>query len=165
MHPALLSDDELLTQCDQQRLRRSGPGGQRRNKVETAVRLTHRGTGIVAEANERRSTAENLRAALGRLRMTLAVEVRSQLVTEGPSDLWRSRLRNGRLVVSPGHADLPRVVCEALDQLAAVEWDLATAAARLQTTPSQVTRLLRREPRAMTVLNAWRIDLGLRRLS
>ena len=58
-HPAALSPEELLHQCRARRTRRSGPGGQHRNKVETAGVLTHAPTGVQAEANERRSQAEN----------------------------------------------------------------------------------------------------------
>lgn len=66
-----LEDDALLAQCDVQAHRASGPGGQHRNKSETAIRLVHQPTGVTAEGKDERSRTQNLRAALGRLREKL----------------------------------------------------------------------------------------------
>src|SRR5471030_361250 len=66
-----LSDDALLAQCEKQTHRGSGPGGQHRNTTDTAVRLVHKPTGVVAEGKDQRSQLSNIRAALGRLREKL----------------------------------------------------------------------------------------------
>jgi len=50
--------------------RGSGPGGQRRNKVETGVRLRH-ASGIVVEAVDSRSQAQNKETAFVRLKERL----------------------------------------------------------------------------------------------
>ena len=53
--------------CDLEFFVAGGPGGQHRNKVETGVRLTHRPTGVVVTATERRSQSANREAAYGRM--------------------------------------------------------------------------------------------------
>jgi protein subunit release factor B len=50
-----LSDDELLRQCAVDTYRASGPGGQKRNKTSSAVRLRHLPSGLSVIAEESRS--------------------------------------------------------------------------------------------------------------
>jgi hypothetical protein len=162
-HPAGLAAERLLADCEVERLRRSGPGGQHRNKVETAVRIRHCPTDITAEASERRSQPENLAVALRRLRVTLAVSVRSTGRFE-PSEEWRRRVQNGRIVVSPRHAEFPVLLAEALDALAAHGWDVGETASRWACTASQLVKFLSLEPRALKLLNDHRGQQGRRRL-
>jgi hypothetical protein len=165
LHPAALAADLLLADCDVTRTRRSGPGGQNRNKVETAVVLRHRPSGLVVEASERRSQAENHKVALSRLRRALAIAVRLPLgPDEPPSPLWRSRCRGGRIAINPGHDDFPALLAEALDVLAARDMDVRAAAEALGCSASQLTRLLKDEPRALRLVNDRRAQLGLRPL-
>lgn len=164
VHPACLTPEKLLAECDVRRQRRGGPGGQHRNKVSTAVVLEHRPTGVKAEANERRSQAENQREAVRRLRVQLAVEVRSNLVATETSELWSSRVQAGKLAVNPGHVDFPALLAEALDSVHAAEYDVAAAAKQLQVSTSQLVKFLQDEPTAWAGVNAARRQLGLRAL-
>lgn len=163
MHPAALADDALLAHCDELRTRRGGPGGQHRNKVETAVVLVHRATGISAEASERRSQAENRGVALKRLRLRLALDHRERPAAR-PSATWGSRTSGGRLQVAAGHRDYPELVAEALDHLDASGCRVAAAAAALRVSTSQFVGLFRKSSAAWTALNAVRARAGLPRL-
>lgn len=162
-HPAALDPRELAKACAIRFTRRSGPGGQNRNKVETAVILTHTPTGLSAEASEQRTQGENREAALLRLRVNLALSIRCA-VASFPSELWKSRCRGGRIVLSPEHVDFPAMLAEALDTLHAHAMDVKTAAAALGCSASQLTKLLKDEPRAMILVNDARARAGLRPL-
>jgi hypothetical protein len=165
MHPAALSTPALLRDCDETRTRRGGPGGQHRNKVETAVVLLHRPTGITAEASERRSQADNRRVAARRLRLALALGHRRAPDPTGPSPLWLARTASGRIAVALDHDDYPALVAEAFDCLEANGWQLPPAAAALQVAASQLARLCRREPAVWTALGRHRAAAGLPPLS
>ena len=158
-HPAAASPEQLWAECEARRLRRSGPGGQHRNKVETAVSLHHLPTGVCAEANERRSQAQNRTMALFRLRVNLALEIRRSCSPDySPSPLWQSRSGGGRLKVSASHDDFPALLAEALDVLAACQAEPKPSAAALDCTPSQLVRFLKLDPRALALLNRWRSE-------
>ena len=155
MHPAAVPIPELAKQCDELRTRRSGPGGQHRNKVETAVVLIHRPTGVHAEASERRSQAENRNVALQRLRLRLALEHREPASVQ-ISESWRARNCGRQLVISASHEDYPTLVAEALDQLQSVGWQMAPAANTLGITTSQLVKLFQKSPAAWIAINKLR---------
>ncbi len=164
MHPAALAPDLLLRACEVVRSRGSGPGGQHRNKVETHITLTHTPTGTTAAAGERRSQEANRRVAVHRLRVTLAVEVRGESCPKEMSDLWRSRRKGRRLAVNPAHDDYPALLAEAMDAIAAHDWDVAAAAEALGVSTSQLVKLLAHELRALDLVNQARAKRGVGRL-
>ena len=63
--------DALKKQVVVETFRSSGPGGQRKNKTETSVRLKHLPTGITVSATEHRLQSLNLKLAFERLRERL----------------------------------------------------------------------------------------------
>ena len=72
-HPKFDTDlDALKHQVTVETYRSSGPGGQRKNKTETAVRLQHLPSGITVIATEHRSQAQNRDLAFERLARRLA---------------------------------------------------------------------------------------------
>jgi len=150
----------LLRQCREERYRASGPGGQRRNKVETALRLRHLASGVTVQAEESRSLAENRVRALRRLRERIAIEVRAPFELESPSlpdELLAQRpAGRGALAINARNASYPIVVAAALDALAAAGGSYARAARALGVTTSQLMRFLRSDR------EVWRAVEGLR---
>ncbi len=63
-------------------IRGSGAGGQNRNKVCTAVRITHLPTGISSYSEEERTQSRNKSIAWRRISRTLAGIMRSSVVGE-----------------------------------------------------------------------------------
>ncbi len=81
--------ESLERDCDVQFFIATGPGGQNRNKVETGVRLTHRPTGTVVTATERRSQHANREAAYARMAERLE-EMQRVVKPRAPSRLNRT---------------------------------------------------------------------------
>ena len=128
----------------------------------TKISITRTPTGSSARPGERRCQGENKRVAVFRLRTALAVGHRCPVpIGEVNSDLWRSRVRSGRIAVSPTHRDFPAMLAEALDMLTDCQHDHKRAAVRLRCTPSQLVKLFKKHPPALERVNRDRVECGL----
>lgn len=86
-------DEMLLAECRVDTLRAGTKGGQRANKVETGVRLTHGPSGIVVVRRSERSQLRNRQLALDELRRRLAqaAHVEAPRVATKPTRASRRR--------------------------------------------------------------------------
>ncbi len=155
--PYALADADLLAECDASSSSTHSPGGQHRNKAESAVRLRHRPSGLVAQCEAHRDRADNRIEALRHLRLRLV------LAHPGCADrAWLEPHRaDGRLAIAPDHARFPLVVACCLDALAEARGQLATAAKALETTSSQLVRTLTADKSVHQAANAIRGEAGL----
>ena len=147
-----LADAALLAQCDVDRVRGSGPGGQKRNKTASSVRLRHAATGLAAMAGESRSQHENQARALRRLRERIAFDVREPVDLDGyqaPPGLAalaeQDPVRTSeKWLRSPEYL---RAVGELVDLYQAVGCSLGEAARRMAVRQSRLDRVVRVDPR------------------
>lgn len=164
-HPTQLTIEGLLESCTVKRTRGSGPGGQHRNKVETAIVITHTPTGVVGQASEKRSQKQNRDMAIERLRLNLALAVRSAVDTDSaPSQRWIGRVKAKKISVSPSHFDYAVLIAEALDFIANEEFDVSAAAKRMGVSTSQLVKLLKTCQPAFDMVNRERVSRELHRL-
>ncbi len=155
----------LLSQCDVDTYRASGPGGQKRNKTESAVRLRHRPSGFSVIAEESRSQHENRARALRRLRQLLALRQRQPVADEGVPETVKACIdKRGRLDVGRRDARYLPAAAAALDVLVVLNGGLADTAKRLGITTGNLSNFLTGDDDLMLEANRIRSGLGLRPL-
>jgi len=159
-----LGDRELLAQCDVDTYRASGPGGQKRNKTDSAVRLRHKPTRLVAMATESRSQHENRARALRRLRQAMALNLREPFDQDhrpqgegviaglASSEVVRLGRRDQRYNV---------VVGEILDLFQASGCRVAPTARKLGISTGQFVTFAGRDPKLWALVNRMREEAGL----
>jgi len=144
-----LDDDALAALCEVEHTRGSGPGGQKRNKTSSAVRITHVGTGFSARAEAERSQRDNRRAALKRIRWQLALGLRD---TPAPLTL---RSMNARV---------PLEAAKVIDHLDAHAYSLRDTAATLGVTTGALSTWILSSDDVLTHVNQSRKSRNLRPL-
>ena len=145
-----MSADDLLRQCRVDVFRGTGPGGQKRNRTSSAVRLTHLQSGVTATCDETRSQHSNREIALRKLRCELAL--RCRCVPAPPY--------NGPWAPGARAAIYPAWLAAVLDQLDQHQFRLAEAAAALGVSTGRVVRDLASDPALWQTVNAGRTRCG-----
>lgn len=158
-----LSDADLLGQCEVQTRRGSGPGGQKRNKTESAVRLRHAPSGITVQSDDTRSQHQNRRRALARLRERIALTLRHEIdpaTWKPPESL--ARLLQG--AVGRNNPDYLPAVAALLDLFVAVGCSVRDAAQHLGIGTGALSRRLLADESLARAVNGLRAERGLRLL-
>ncbi|MBX7104976.1 MAG: peptide chain release factor-like protein [Gemmataceae bacterium] len=152
-----LSDAQLLAQCEVDTYRASGPGGQKRNKTSSAVRLRHGPSGLLVIAEESRSQHENKARALRRLRRAFWLQIREPYDDSALSPVRDESLR---LVASPRSTDYWPAVAALLDALDAAAGGVRDAATVVGVTTANLIHFLQSDDRAWQAAGAVRARYG-----
>jgi len=152
---AELEDERLLAQCEVDTYRASGPGGQKRNKTSSAVRLRHLPSGLIVIAEESRSQHENKARALRRLRQAIWLELREPVEIEHPA-LTAARDIDGRFAVTLRDPRYLPAVARILDVLESTQSAVREAAEKLGTTTGNLVHFLEADDRVWRAVNGLR---------
>ncbi len=144
-----LTLEELARLCRVESFRGVGPGGQKRNKTETAVRVTLESEGLSAFDDQTRSQHQNKHHALRKLRLLIALNCRQ---VPGP---WTAP------VPSPNSPAWETWLGAAIDALEEKQYHLAEAAALLGCSTNQLAKNLGQRPAVWQFLNQQRQQRGL----
>ena len=152
------SEEQLLADCRLEAFRGPGPGGQKRNKTSSSVRITHVPSGVSAVAGESRSQHRNKLMAIWRLRHKIAIEVREKI------DL--TRLPWPKVVEISRRAEgYPAAIGLALDVLTHVGWSVSEAGKLLGVSTGKLVDFLSSDSLAWAEVNRQRQRVGLRGLN
>ncbi len=158
-----LSDQELLKQCEVDTYRASGPGGQKRNKTSSAVRLRHLPSGLLVIAEESRSQPENKTKALKRLRKALYLSIRESpdLATVLEHEVYQqARSQKSRLKMNPKNPLFWPMAGLMLDVLVAVEARVSEAAQLLDLSTANLIDFLQSDPKLWEQTGQIRQEFG-----
>lgn len=151
-----LDDAALLAQCAFDRFQTSGPGGQKRNRTASAVRLRHHPSGLAANASESRSQHENRARALQRLRRALAFGLREHSAPgdyRPPPELQAALTADGRFALGRRDARFVPAVAALFDLLEERKWRVSDAARALGVPTAQLTRFLTQDSHVLRAAN------------
>jgi hypothetical protein len=161
-----LTDGQLLAQCEVDTYRASGPGGQKRNKTSSAVRIRHPPSELIVIAEESRSQHENRARALRRLRQALFLKIRDDLPNPtsqsiaSRQDYQNARNGDGRLDLRRKDPRYWPAVGAVLDVLQAVKARVSEAAEILGISTGNLIAFLGSDAKVWEQANHMRARFG-----
>ena len=150
----MLSEAEFVRLCTLDFFKSSGAGGQHRNKTSSAVRVTHKETGLSAEDCTERSQHRNRSNAVQKLKLLIALNIRQSSGNDLP-----------RMECSLSAPDYPLFVAQVFDILEACGYDHKNSAARCGISSSAFLKKLFRDPTVWQEFSRRREALGLPKLN
>lgn len=151
-----LSDEQLLAQCEVDAYRASGPGGQKRNKTSSAVRIRHPASGLIVIAEESRSQHENRARALRRLRQAMFLKIRDDAPLETILARMQDMLADGRLDLRRKDARFWPAAGLVLDLLVLTQARTSVAAESLGISTANLVSFLGTDPKLWEQTNQLR---------
>ena len=144
------NDSELLKDCEFDEYQASGPGGQKRNRKYSAVRLKHLPTAIEVRSAESRSQKQNKSSALKKLRNLIAINIRSE-----ESPVLES------LVIGLNNVRYPLFLAKLFDELHRCEFRISEVAEKIGVSTGKLVKLLARDSHVWQIVNSERKRFGL----
>ena len=145
-------DEKFLEDCELSWFQASGPGGQKRNRKYSAVRLKHITTGITAEEVQSRSQNLNKFKAVKKLKLRIAMEVEGEPITFF------------RVNTSINSLEYPLFTARIFDALKQYSYAVSDAASELELSTSKLIKILFRDEQLWRYVSAERHKLGLSNL-
>ena len=148
--------DTLLKACSLEGYQASGPGGQKRNRKFSAVRITHLYTKISVTSSETRSQHSNRKIAVKKLKQKIAVEIDGPKITFfNPTNIKISLL----------NSKYPLFVAYLFDNFSNNSFCIKETAESLEISSSKLIKLISRDIVIWKIINRHREKAGLKPLS
>ncbi len=172
----LLPVELMFKNCRIERFQGSGAGGQKRNRVYSAVRLRHLKSDTVAECQEYRESQRNLDIALQRLRVALVLNLKREafevwIESMGDTEnnlvfpeLILAALKIFRVPCNPLHFDYPICIWDLYFALVLHQGELQPGAKLLKCSASALVRLCKQDKGMWQLLKNLRKGYGLSEL-
>jgi hypothetical protein len=139
-----------MKECIFDEYQASGPGGQKRNRKYSAVRLQHLPTGIEVRSADSRSQKQNRASALKKLRELIAIEVRSDVSPALDS-----------LVIGLKNARYPLFLAKLFDKLHICEFRISDTAESMGVSTGKLVKLIARDSHIWQIINNERKRRGI----
>lgn len=149
----ILSDEALAAVCDLEFFKGSGPGGQKRNKSSSAVRVSLKDLPeLTASDCTERSQHRNRANALQKLRIAIALRCRQEVPTEENLVPLETSITSSRY---------PLLAAQLLDIFAASGFDHRRCAEVYHTTPTAWIKKCFRDKQLFQEINRLRQSAGM----